>query len=86
MIEDAIAGAVAERFLIDRPPTLLARRSSKARIGFSRMRNSRVMRGQSLEVQPEEAFAFHVPLSLPFFADLWTSGRRRNVPDRKSVV
>jgi hypothetical protein len=29
----------------------------------------------------EEAFAFHVPLSLPFFTDLWTAGRRRDVPD-----
>ena len=39
------------------------------------------MRGRSLAVPPEEAFAFHVPLSLPFFSDLWTAGRRREVPD-----
>jgi AraC family transcriptional regulator len=32
-------------------------------------------------VPQEEAFAFHVPLSLPFFTDLWTAGRRRDVPD-----
>ena len=31
--------------------------------------------------RPEEAFAFHVPLSLPFFSSLWTAGRRREVPD-----
>jgi AraC family transcriptional regulator len=78
---DAIAGVLAERFRIDRPPTLLARRSSKARIGFSRMRSSHAMRGRSLTVPQEEAFAFHVPLSLPFFTDLWTAGRRRDVPD-----
>jgi AraC family transcriptional regulator len=78
---DAIAGVLAERFRIDRPPTLLARKSSKARIGFSRMRSSRAMRGRSLTVPHEEAFAFHVPLSLPFFTDLWTAGRRRDVPD-----
>ena len=78
---DAIAGVLAERFRIDRPPTLLARKSSKARIGFSRMRSSYAMRGRSLTVPQEEAFAFHVPLSLPFFTDLWTAGRRRDVPD-----
>ena len=39
------------------------------------------MHGRSLAVPAEEAFAFHVPLSLPFFSDLWTAGRRREVPD-----
>src|SRR5580658_2466804 len=80
---DAIEDDLARRFRIDRPPTLLARRSSRARVGFSRMRSSRPMRGRSLAVPPEEAFAFHVPLSLPFFSDLWTSGRRREVPDMR---
>ena len=81
MGEDAIEDDLARRFRIDRPPTLLARKSSKARIGFSRMRNSRPMRGRSLAVPPEEAFAFHVPLAVPFFSNLWTAGRRREVPD-----
>ena len=83
MPTDAIEDDLARRFRIDRPPTLLARRSSRARIGFSRMRCSRPMRGRSLTVPPEEAFAFHVPLSLPFFSDLWTAGRRREVPDMR---
>src|SRR6202021_1004676 len=78
---DAIEDDLARRFRIDRPPTLLARKSSKARIGFSRMRSSRPMRGRSLAVPPEEAFAFHVPLSGPFFSNLWTAGRRREEPD-----
>jgi AraC family transcriptional regulator len=81
MAADAIEDDLARRFRIDRPPTLLARKSSKARIGFSRMRSSRPMRGRSLAVPPQEAFAFHVPLSVPFFSDLWTAGRRREVPD-----
>src|ERR1700691_3029844 len=80
---NAIEDDLARRFRIDRPPTLLARKSSRARIGFSRMRSSRPMRGRSLAVPPEEAFAFHVPLSLPFFSDLWTAGRRREVPDMR---
>jgi AraC family transcriptional regulator len=81
MSGDPIAEVLAERFRIDRPPTLLARRSSKARIGFSRMRSGHAMRGRSLTVPQEEAFAFHVPLSLPFFTKLWTAGQRRELPD-----
>jgi AraC family transcriptional regulator len=41
------------------------------------------MRGRSLAVPAEEAFSFHVPLSVPFFSDLWTAGRRREVPDMR---
>src|ERR1700735_3481611 len=81
MDADAIEDDLARRFRIDRPPTLLARKSSKARIGFSRMRSSRPLCGRSLAVSPEESFAFHVPLSVPFFSNLWTAGRRREVPD-----
>jgi AraC family transcriptional regulator len=81
MAADAIEDDLARRFRIDRPPTLLARKSSKARIGFSRMRSSRPLRGRSLAAPPQEAFAFHVPLSVPFFSNLWTAGRRREVPD-----
>src|SRR5271168_4890972 len=78
---EPIEDDLARRFQIDRPPTLLARKSSKTRIGFSRMRSSHPKRGCSVAVPPEEAFAFHVPLSLPFFSDLWTTGRRREVPE-----
>jgi hypothetical protein len=81
MAADAIEDDLARRFRIDRPPTLLARKSSKARIGFSRMRSSRPMHGHSLATTPEDAFAFHVPLSVPYFSNLWTAGRRREVPD-----
>ena len=78
---NAVEEVLAKRFRIDRPPTLMARRSSRARIGFSRIRNSHPMRGRSLAVPQEEAFSFHVPLSVPFFATLWTKGRRREVPE-----
>jgi AraC family transcriptional regulator len=81
MAADAIEDDLARRFRIDRPPTLLARKSSKARIGFSRMRSSRPTGGCSGVSQPGEAFAFHVPLAVPYFSNLWTSGRRREVPD-----
>ena len=39
------------------------------------------MRGRSMSVPQEEAFSFHVPLSVPFFSNLRTAGRRREVPD-----
>ncbi len=45
------------------------------------MRSRCPMRGRSLTVPPEEAFSFHVPLAVPFFSKLWTSGRRREVPE-----
>jgi AraC family transcriptional regulator len=80
---DAIEDTLAKRFRIDRPPTLLARRSTRARIGFSRMRSSHPLRGRSLAVPPEEAFSFHVPLSAPFFSDLWIAGKRRSLPDAR---
>jgi AraC family transcriptional regulator len=80
MTAAAIEDILAERFRIDRPPTLLARCASKARIGFSRMRSNRPMRGRSLAVPPEEAFSFHVPLSVPFFSDLWMGGGRKTLP------
>ena len=81
MAADAIEDDLARRFRIDRPSTLLARKSSKARIGFSRLRSNRPMHGHSIATPPEEAFAFWVPLSVPFFSNLWTAGRRREVPD-----
>jgi AraC family transcriptional regulator len=80
---DALEEVLAKRFRIDRPPTLFARRASRARIGFSRIRSSHPMRGRSLAVPQEEAFSFHVPLAVPFFSNLWTAGRRREVPEMR---
>jgi AraC-like DNA-binding protein len=39
------------------------------------------MHGHSIAMPPQEAFAFWVPLSVPFFSNLWTAGRRREVPE-----
>jgi AraC-like DNA-binding protein len=43
------------------------------------MRSDQPMRGRSLAVPPEAAFSFHVPLSAPFFSDLWTAGKRQTL-------
>jgi AraC family transcriptional regulator len=55
MATSAIEDDLARRFRIDPPLTLLARKSSKARICFSRMRSSRPMQGHSIATPPEEA-------------------------------
>ncbi len=80
MVATAVDEVLARRFRIDRPPTLVARRYPRAQIAFSRMRSDQPMRGRSLAVPPEAAFSFHVPLSAPFFSDLWMSGRRKTLP------
>jgi AraC family transcriptional regulator len=77
----AVDEVLARRFRIDRPPTLVARRHPRTQIAFSRIRSGHPMRGRSLTVPREEAFSFHVPLSVPFFSNLWTAGRRRKVPE-----
>src|SRR5271154_3954741 len=77
----AVDEVLATRFRIERPPALVARRHPRAQIAFSRMRSDRPMRGRSLAVPPEAAFSFHVPLSVPFFSDLWMGGRRRTLPN-----
>jgi AraC family transcriptional regulator len=76
----AVDEVLARRFRIDRPPTLVAGRQPRAQVAFSRMRSDQPMRGRSLAVPPEAAFSFHVPLTAPFFSDLWTAGKRKTLP------
>jgi AraC-like DNA-binding protein len=76
----AVDEVLAKRFRIDRPPTLVAGRRPQAQVAFSRMRSDQPMRGRSLAVPPEAAFSFHVPLTAPFFSDLWMAGKRKSLP------
>jgi AraC-like DNA-binding protein len=81
MGETAVDEVLAARFRIDRPPTLTARRRrSGAQIAFSRMRSEHPIRGRSLAVPSEAAFSFHVPLTVPFFSDLWMAGKHNTLP------
>lgn len=84
MSATAVDEVLARRFRIDRPPTLLARRRPRAQVAFSRMRSDRPLRGRSLAVPPEEAFSLHVPLTAPFFSDLWMAGKRKTLPAASS--
>src|SRR5580692_9113059 len=79
----AVDEVLARRFRIDRPPTLVAGRQPRAQVAFSRMRSDQPMRGRSLAVPPEAAYSFHVPMTAPFFSDLWTGGRRKTIPDAR---
>ena len=76
----AVGEVLAKRFRIDRPPTLVARRQQRAQVAFSRMRSNYPLRGRSLAVPPEAAYSFHVPLTAPFFCDLWIAGKRKTIP------
>jgi AraC-like DNA-binding protein len=80
MTSEPIEIVLAKRFRIERPPTIVAHRSSPVQIGFSRIRSAVAARGRSLAVPCEAAFSFHVPMSVPFFSDLWMGGRRRRLP------
>ncbi len=80
MTAEAIGHLLAKRFRIERPPTLVAHKGTKAEIAFSRMSSAYPMRGRSLAVPLENAFAFHVPLSAMFFSHLWIGGSPKTLP------
>ena len=80
MTAEAIEHVLAKRFRIERPPTLVAHKGTKAEIAFSRMRSAYPMRGRSLAVPLENSFAFHVPLSAMFFSHLWVGGNPKTLP------
>jgi AraC family transcriptional regulator len=77
----AVDEILARRFRIDRPPTLVARKYPRSHVAFSRMRSDHPMRGRSMTVPPEAAYSFHVPMTAPFFSDLWMEGKRKTLPD-----
>jgi AraC family transcriptional regulator len=76
---DNIAGVLAQRFKLTSSPTLAARTLASEPIAFTRLRSAVAMRGRSLSVPEEDAFALQVPLSRAFFAEVWTTGGFRRV-------
>jgi AraC family transcriptional regulator len=71
---DAIADVLARRFKLDSSPTLAARTLASKPVAFTRLHSAVAMRGRSLSVPEEDAFALQVPLSHNFFTEIWTSG------------
>lgn len=76
MIGSYDSAVIGERFGLDRPPTALARASSIAPIGFTRLRSEKARNDKAKDVPAENAFSFHVALR-PASVDLWVDGRHR---------
>jgi AraC family transcriptional regulator len=68
------SAVIGDRFQLGRPPTLLTRTASVAPIGFTRLKSDRVGSIRAKDVQPENAFAFHVLLR-PALVDMWIDGK-----------
>ena len=69
--ESAVLG---DRFGLSHPPTILARTSSVAPIGFTRLKSEGVSLGRSKGPQVENAYIFHVQLQ-PAAMDMWIDGK-----------
>lgn len=69
------SGVLGDRFgLSHHPPTILARTSSVAPIGFSRLKSGSISLGQTKAPQIENAYIFHVQLQ-PAAMDMWIEGK-----------
>src|ERR1700730_14024626 len=80
MNANAIERTVAQRFRLERAPSFLARTASKAPIAFTHLKSPYALRGRSVSVPREADFSFHVPLSVPFFSELWIGGNFKGIP------
>jgi AraC family transcriptional regulator len=67
---------VGDRFRLHRPPTLLARTSSVAPIGFTRLKSDGTSPFQTKDVRVENAYLFHVQLR-PAAIDMLIDGKRK---------
>ncbi|WP_397449155.1 helix-turn-helix domain-containing protein [Pseudomonas sp. NA-150] len=71
---------LAERFQIERPPTVRALTTVKDPVIFTHLRSTQAADGRSLEMAGEEGFVFQVPLTGPFFSNVWNSRKRTKLP------
>jgi hypothetical protein len=71
---------LAHRFQLDHAPPFVTRTASRAPIVFTHLKSGHAMRGRSLAVPREEAFAFQVPLSAPFFPEVWVATYLDHLP------
>ncbi|MFK3971438.1 helix-turn-helix domain-containing protein [Pseudomonas sp. NPDC087358] len=78
---------LAQRFRITKPPALWVPSLVKQPITFSHLRSTQALSARSLNIPGEEAFAFQVPLSGPFFSTVWNCKQRTTLPsaDQGSV-
>src|SRR5271170_2918410 len=73
--------AIASRFRLDRPPTLLAHVSSHAPVSFCRLRTEKSGHGLIENVAYEEAYVFQVQLAPMNSVEVWENGRHHAIFD-----
>jgi AraC-like DNA-binding protein len=71
---------LAQRFHIAKPPALWVPSLVKQPITFTHLHSPEALTGRSLNIPGEEAFAFQVPLSGPFFSTVWNCKQRTTLP------
>jgi AraC family transcriptional regulator len=69
------SASLGDRFGLGLPPTILARTSSVAPIGFTRLKSENAPRRQTKDAPVENAYIFHVQLQ-PAAMDMWIDGKR----------
>jgi AraC family transcriptional regulator len=70
------SAVIGDRFQLGRAPTILARTSSVAPIGFTRLKSEGAPLTRTKDVPVENAYLFHVQLQ-PAAVDMWIDGKRR---------
>jgi AraC family transcriptional regulator len=68
------SAALGDRFGLGHPPTILARTSSVAPIGFTRLKSQGASVSRSKDAPVEDAYIFHVQLQ-PAAMDMWVDGK-----------
>jgi AraC family transcriptional regulator len=71
----AIEKAISNQFGLESAPTLLALKEAGPPIAFTRLRATGELRGPTLSVPPEDAFAFEVTLAPLLSGEIWVGGR-----------
>jgi AraC family transcriptional regulator len=71
--------SIAQKFHLQRAPTLFAQTDSSVAIAFTRLLKAHQARGITLGSPPEEAFVFHVMLAPRSSWDIWIDGRHKRV-------
>ncbi|MFJ5299163.1 helix-turn-helix domain-containing protein [Pseudomonas sp. NPDC088368] len=69
-----IEETLSRRFRIQTPPTVVVP-AANSPIVFTHLRSDEVLKGHTLAVPGEDAYAFQVPVTGRFFGHLWTGSR-----------
>jgi len=70
-----IEATITKQFRLERAPTLMALKGAGPAIAFTRLQGTGTLRGPTLSVPPEDAFAFEVTLAPLSAGEIWVDGR-----------